>query len=627
MLNIVRKKDPTQLNNDAPAQNSELRKVRKRVIAQAGLAVMTVLLTVVIIFGMTAAWYTNVVQSGGLIFQVEELGVNVNASILSSAFTAKPGDSGLISLTAENLGTGMVDITVSANKTALSKEMQQRLYFYVETQQTQNGETSQRTYLTDGSGYTYSVFAQDKLTLTELCHNNAQLKWQWVYDVLGYYVLGAPENGTVTVQEYLRPIEYNYDNATFNDDGTVATVDGKMSAMEFLSRLSTTDGYVGILEKNATAIGGYYPIAVNENGYGVYAYLCTRNEVEANTDYDTNLGLQAAAGQQENYQVKLTVNAAASNFSPLSVANGATLAQEMQKGTSYIKLGNNISDLTETLTVPAGQDVILDLNGKTLTTSAINAVKLEQGSSLTVLNGTMRGVGNDRAFVTQGADLALNGVTIENYSFGLRVEDYDSDGLDSVVRISDCNISGSTCAVFACGNGFDSEQNTTIIIENSTLYSDNMTICGNGTATGNPRYGTDIQVINSTVTSTSEQTSAAIYHPQKDSTVNIYQSTIIGYTGIALKGGSVTVRESTVIGTGIAPEEPGNAVNGFKNTAAAISVETSYDYGISLTVDDKSTLTSYYADAVALYDKDSPYLTTEILTTNINNKLPPKENA
>ena len=619
MLKLVRKKDPTQLNNDAPAKNGELLKARKRVIAQAGLAAMTVLLTVVIIFGMTAAWYTNVVQSGGLIFQVEELGVNVNASILSSAFTAKPGDSGLIGLTAENLGTGMVDITVSANKTALTTEMQQRLYFYVETQQTQNGETSQRTYLTDGSGYTYSVFAQDKLTLTDVYHNNAQLKWHWVYDVLGYYVLGVSENGTVTVQEYLQPIEYDYDSATFNADGTLATVDGTMSAMEFLGRLSATDGYEGVLGKETTSVGGYYPIDVN-NGYGVYAYLCTREEVEANTDYDTDLGLQAAAGQQASYQVKLTVNAAASTASPISVSDGATLASQIDQGVEYVKLGNEGIELTSTLTIPAGQDVILDLNGKTLTTSAVNAVKLEKGSSLTVLNGTMTGAGNDRAFVTQGAELALNHVTIENYSFGLRVEDYDADGMDSVIRISDCDISASTCAVFACGNGFDSEQNTTIIIENSELYSENITICGNGTATGNPRYGTDIQIINSTVESTSANTSAAIYHPQKDSTVNIYKSTIIGYTGIAMKGGSVTIKESTVTGTGANPVTPGYSTSGFTNTAAAISVETSYDYAISVTVDEASVLTSYYANAVELYMADSPYLTVVNNSKNISNK-------
>ena len=77
MLKTVRK-DPTQLNNDAPVpQKAALQKIRRRIYARAALAVMTVLMTVVIIFGMTAAWYTNVVQTGGLIF-TGPTGTNVN---------------------------------------------------------------------------------------------------------------------------------------------------------------------------------------------------------------------------------------------------------------------------------------------------------------------------------------------------------------------------------------------------------------------------------------------------------------------------------------------------------------------------------------------------------------------
>ena len=139
MLELLNKNNPTQQNNPTSAPDQkELRYLRKRIALRASLAVLTVLLTLVIIFGMTAAWYTNVVHSGGLIFQVEQMGVNVNATIAATTFVAKPGDSGNIGLEAANNGTTPVDITISINKANMNEEMQKRLYFYVDCPQTRN---------------------------------------------------------------------------------------------------------------------------------------------------------------------------------------------------------------------------------------------------------------------------------------------------------------------------------------------------------------------------------------------------------------------------------------------------------------------------------------------------------
>lgn len=622
MLRIVRKKEPAQLNSDAPAQHKELQKVRRRVIMQAALAVMTVLLTVVIVFGMTAAWYTNVVQTGGLIFQVEELGLNVNAVIGASNFTAKPGDSGVISLTAQNNGTGMVNVTVSTNKTTLDEQMRKRLYFYVESQQSVNGETAQRTYLTDGNGYTYTVFAGDSLALTDVYHNDAQLKWYWVYDVLGYYVLGTEADGTIQVQEYLRPIEYEYDYATFDSDGNLSTVDGVTSKEEFLTQLSATDGFEQDIDVQ-NPVDGYYPVAVDASGYGVYVYLCNHTEVEANTDYDTQLGLAASKGEAQSYTIQVTINAEPVEQRAIAVSDGQQLKELLVSGEyNTIRLASPGIELDEAVTIPAGREVILDLNGQTLTTSGTGAAfTLESGASLTMLNGTLKGAGSNIALESRGADVAISNVTVEGYNYGVYAADHKSGGQDSVMRITDSRISAETCAVLVYGNGSHSEQKTTVIIESCTLDSNNITVSGNGTSTGDrPKQGTDIQIIDSTVRSSDQTTTAAIFHPQKDSTLNIVGSTISGYTGIALKGGTMTVQDTAVVGTGAQPETPAFANSGFTNTAAAISVETNYDYAISVTVDAASTLESYYADAVEIYKESSPYLTVDIRTSDIKNR-------
>ena len=60
----------------------------------------------------------------------------------------------------------------------------------------------ERVYINNHEGYTYTVFNQSSLTLTEKVSNAPKLKWQWVYDVLGYYVLGtANSDESVTVEE------------------------------------------------------------------------------------------------------------------------------------------------------------------------------------------------------------------------------------------------------------------------------------------------------------------------------------------------------------------------------------------------------------------------------------------
>ena len=159
MLEFLKKKKPTQFNKDDPASaNKELHQIRKRIGMQVGLAVLTILLTVVLIFGMTAAWYTNMVYSGGLIFEVEKTGVNVDATVYTESFTAQPGDHGDISMEATNKSDKMVQITLSVSKTGMEQEMQQRLYFYVEDQKVANDELVQRCYLTTVDTYTYTLF-------------------------------------------------------------------------------------------------------------------------------------------------------------------------------------------------------------------------------------------------------------------------------------------------------------------------------------------------------------------------------------------------------------------------------------------------------------------------------------
>ncbi|MBQ2794482.1 MAG: hypothetical protein IJF04_00500, partial [Oscillospiraceae bacterium] len=299
----------------------ELVKMQKSIMLKGALALLTVVLTVVILFAMTSAWYTNIVQTSGLVFEVESWGFSGEITVDNNEnIKFAPGDEGTVSITANNESDEITPLTVNVSKPYMNEEMQKRLFFYVDTPMTRNGETMERVYINEKEGYTYNLFGGSSLIINEEVKNAPELKWQWVYDMLGYYVLATPQEAekesetgvTVTngetdeentairmeIEEYLRPIEYDFDKATFNEETLeLETIDG-VDVADFLQKLFASDGY-STDENTAVAMinneledqsGTYYPVDIDENGHGVYAYLCSYTEIEQATVFDTRLG-------------------------------------------------------------------------------------------------------------------------------------------------------------------------------------------------------------------------------------------------------------------------------------------------------------------------------------------------
>lgn len=303
----------------SPKQNDERRRdkaavltaMRKNVVRQAALAILLIVQLVILLFAITAAWYTNIVQTNDLVLETAVWGFEGSVQLGDEPIKAAPGDEGIIPFTAVNNSDVVTEVSVNISKINMDQEMQKRIYFYVDTDRVWNSEITERVYLSNTASYTYIMPGQGELTLTEdeeLC-NDVPLKWQWVYDLLGYYVLGVvtQEEGPF-VEEYLRPIEYNYDEllTTFESDGTLATIDGSITAADFLQQVSQTDGYEGSINADE-AVGGYYPVDVDESGYGVWAYLCNYTEILQNTDYDTKLG--SGEVTISNFTAKATISA------------------------------------------------------------------------------------------------------------------------------------------------------------------------------------------------------------------------------------------------------------------------------------------------------------------------------
>ena len=666
----------------SPESASALEKAQKRIARQAALALLTVILTVVLIFAMTSAWYTNIIQSSGLTFVAEAWGFNGEITVNTKSIEAAPGDEGIIEMTVINKDTNITDINVNVSKTQMSEEMEQRLFFYADAQLTRNGETMDRVYLNNRDNYTYTLFSNGTLNLSEEMHNGALLKWHWVYDVLGYYVIGKWDAaaGKMIVDEYLRPIEYNYDDATTTfekvstlEDGTpisryvLKTVDGTTSVESFLVNLSKTDGYAGQINPTV-AVGDqdkYYPVNGQgyEDGYGIYAYMCNYSQIQKATEYDTALGqarytlletadkvtVDGITAEELVSRVTLTLSAQKSENKTINVTTMAGLKQAMAlKNVDVIQLSDDLTITeNETLTLEAGQRLMIDLNGNTITSvmgeDNLNkvAIKALPGSSLTLLNGTLVGKIEEEltdpdaptepeettpatvagyAVYATGAEVVLSNVDVKDFKYGLYVSDSDNKNtLDSRIYLNQCTIDAKNNAVLLYGNGYLSNQKTQLVIEGSTLTSDGITISGNGTSAGDSsKWGTDIQILGGSkiISRATElaKAGAGIYHPQKDSTLTVHGSEVSGYTGIAIKGGSVKIINSTITGTGETVMEPKFYSSGYADTADAVYIETNYEYDIDLTISGSSELISKYGLSLQVFEKDAPFVMVKIIS-------------
>lgn len=589
------------------------------------LAVLTVL--GVLLYSLTTAWYTNVAETTELVFETENWGFEGQVKALDTGLLLAPGQSACTALSVTNDGEQINQITVTVDKSSMPEELQKRIYFYVPAEAKESDKTADRVYLSTYGGYSYRVMPKSTLLLTADSAADAPVRCEWVYDLLGYYVYGTldKDNQLITAEKiaasdrkdveapvYIRPVEYDYDKAIFQDD-KLLTVDGdKVDA--FVKNLLAADGY-----KNAdtTKVGDYYAVNItgtsdNSEQTGLWLYLCTQPEIKAATELDTRIGTYRYLLEQKDEQdrsiplteeqtkeyedvaallggAKAAIQIAGQNLrtSIADVNEEESLTAALTRGES-VRLAGDMT-LKDTVTIPADKDVIIDLNGKQLTTNVVGQPVLEgaPGSSITVLNGTINGGSRDTAVQLVGSSAAFSGVTIQGRLLIDDKNESNENGTVSVVRLSNCTlktVGNEQGGVHVFGNGAASSSRTVLLVEDCTIESTFAGILGDSS---DDCYGTDIQVLNSTV----KGKCAGIYQPQRGSRLLVQNSTVEGMTGIAVKGGTVTIRNCIVNGTGekdvVPTEEQVKASrNDWLNTGAGVYVEANYDWAdeIAMTI-------------------------------------------
>ena len=240
------------------------------------------------------------------------------------------------------------------------------------------------------------------------------------------------------------------------------------------------------------------------------------------------------------------------------VSNQFELNQALNSGVDEVKLIGDITLSTSssctigttTCTcgayVSSGKNVILDLNGHTLSTSLYNCICVENGGTLTVTdsseNGSISCSNGGNVIVTSGALTLLK-----------------------------CSISGSAdYGVYVASNG-NLTSGPGVSIE--AKYS---AISGNGTQTG-----ANIVISGGTYTS---DTSAVVYFPSTTS-LTVTGGTFIGKTGFDIRAGTVSISNATInINKNGTVDQTGSSGPSSWGMGIAIFDMTNYSNGTSIGV-------------------------------------------
>lgn len=596
-----------QNNSFAPKSAKEVKKLFISNTLSLGLILV---LLIAVIFSRTAAWQTNVVHTGGLMFTADAWSFNAEITMVSQNTPAAPGQSGTIDIQITNDSSQLAVASVKVLKDQIAENMRSRMFFYADAPTVKNGENVKVQYLNSKNGYAYAVFPHQVLTLSA---NNAQqplIKWEWTYDDLGYYVSGYLNNGTVQVEEYLMPIKYNFDSmhTTFDKSGNLKTIDGTVTKEEFITEFSKSDGYSGTIDPASVTTDGFYTVEVDaQTGYGVFAYLSTLEQINQGSANDTELGQNNSGFGQAVVQF---VGQNGGGEGVLVLDENTLKTALSTPGLNVITLNNDIN-LTDTVPLRNGTQTIIDLNGHTVTSNAARVFDVQNGGNLILSDGAIVG-GGDTAVYSVASSVSLNNVAISNVKEGILIHDHKSTlGGDSVIHLTGCDIDSDEDGLLIYGNTA-TEAKTKIIIEQCSITGRNYAgiIC-NGT-----NYGTDITVYNTTVKG--KYTGA--YFSQKDSVATLKNSTLEGYTGIAVKGGEVNIIDCSVTGTGEytpLPEDPANLSNsGWWDTGDGVYLESNYSNWqtkINISGDDTKIISTQPDTlAVRMYPTNAPKADIEI---------------
>ena len=318
----------------------------------------------------------------------------------------------------------------------------------------------------------------------------------------------------------------------------------------------------------------------------------------------------------------------------------ATLAEAIKASQpgDTIKL---VHDTEESgLSLGAGKDIVLDLNGYTLSSTSDAGITVSAGKLVvkdskaaqpTVDGATVSGYAGGRISakmvgvrVWDGGQFELQSGMVESAEdLGIYVQgNINGDGMTaSTATISGGYVKAQEHAVSPQGNG------ATVIVSGGVLESmDNAVIGGNGSA---KRGGTSVTVSGGTLVGRIQSAGSiacGIYQPQ-DGTLDITGGTIIADAGagVVARAGKVTITGGTIRATGTATGKVGDANVEIPSSAVVIDGSANYpdaseDFGAVIS---GGTMTSENGEAlVAIRNDADDKGTVSVSGGSFSNKVP-----
>lgn len=336
-------KEKLNISDDAAGR------AKRRIWIQGGITLAAFLIVIGVVFGLTAAWYNNIVQTNTIVLSAKNWDFTGQITLGTEdpehagqilPIQAEPGEDGIFPISITNADAGAIRVRIDVSKTGvtedstkppMAEQLQKRLYAYYLDYPAGEGEPT-KVYLNSLSHKVYAnIPANSTLTLGADENGDplvkigdsvqasldgtpaaeAVIRWEWVYDVLGAFCVGTyngdisgsfdPTNLTVT--EYLEPVVYDYDTAEFAASGALNKVTPAGGSAQYaadyvnairsdflqrtgLSALSTT--YAVTNPSN----GDYYLVFArygSENSF-IFLYLAGKNTIQAELVTDTGLG-------------------------------------------------------------------------------------------------------------------------------------------------------------------------------------------------------------------------------------------------------------------------------------------------------------------------------------------------
>lgn len=292
------------------------------------------------------------------------------------------------------------------------------------------------------------------------------------------------------------------------------------------------------------------------------------------------------------------------------------------------------------LSLGAGKDIVLDLNGYTLSSTSDAGITVSAGKLVvkdskaaqpTVDGATISGYAGGRISakmvgvrVWDGGQFELQSGMVESAEdLGIYVQgNINGDGMTaSTATISGGYVKAQEHAVSPQGNG------ATVIVSGGVLESmDNAVIGGNGSA---KRGGTSVTVSGGTLVGRIQSAGSiacGIYQPQ-EGTVEVSGGTIIadGGAGIVARAGKVTITGGVIKATGTGAGKVGDASTEVPSGAVVIDSKANYpgasdDFGATIS---GGTMTSENGEAlVAIRNDADDKGTVSVSGGSFSNKVP-----